>query len=59
MGDIILQSVSKSNEVIISIRNALSHLNKSVVKNLLLIHVLGEYDASSSVFNQEKLLFLI
>ena len=36
MGDIILQSVSKIKENMVNIRNAFSHLNKTVVKNLQL-----------------------
>ena len=35
-------------------RNVFSHLNKTVVKNLLLIHACGGCDTISSVFNQEK-----
>ena len=36
MGDIILQSMSKSKENMVNIRNIFSHLNKTVVKNLQL-----------------------
>ena len=34
MGDIILQSMSKKKENIVNVRNAVSHLNKTVVKNM-------------------------
>lgn len=35
-------------------RNVFSHLNKTVIKNLLLIHACGGCDTISSVFNQGK-----
>ena len=54
MGDIILQSMSKNKENMVYIRNVVSHLNKTVVKNFLLIHTWGGYDTTSSVFNQGK-----
>ena len=54
MGDIILQSMSKNKENMVYIRNVVSHLNKTVVKNLLLIHAWGGYHTTSSLCNQGK-----
>ena len=58
MGDIILQSMSKNKENMVNIRNVVSHLNKTAVKNLLLLHALGGCDTTSSTLIKAKLLFL-
>ena len=46
MGDITLQSVPKDKEAMADISNAFIHLNKTVVKNLLLIHAWGGCDTT-------------
>ena len=54
MGNIVLQSMSKNKENMVNIRSVFSHLNKAIVKNLLLIHAWGGCETISFVFNKGK-----